>query len=493
MFDSLSKSLQSVVQRLTGRGVLVVRDVDDALREVRTALLAADVAYKVAKDFCARVREKAVGQDVLRAVHPGQQVVKVVHDELVALLGEKPRGIAAAAPGRPTVILVAGLQGSGKTTTCAKLARLLAKRGRRPLLVAADLQRPAAIDQLEALGRQIDCPVHAERGGPRGLAGLPGGGQPWGRAPMVCRRGVERAKAEGRDVVILDTAGRLHVDRELMDEVKDVAAKTSPDEVFLVCDAMTGQDAVVSAKAFDEALPLTGVVLTKLDGDARGGAALTLREVTGKAIRYAGVGEKLDALEEFDPARMAGRILGMGDVVALVERAQEHLSREKSEAAMEKAFSGTFTLDDFLDQVTAVERMGGLKDLVSMLPGAGGLAEEMEKAGVNEKFLARKKAVVLSMTPEERADPDLLDGSRRRRVARGSGVPVQDVNRLLKEFRDARDMMKRLGSAQGGALGRLMGRGRDKRKKDQFRRLRERGWTLRPGGAGTGPGSPGQG
>ena len=479
MFDSLSKSLQAVVQRLTSRGVLVEKDVDDALREVRTALLAADVAYKVAKDFCVRVREKAVGQEVLKAVHPGQQVVKVVHDELVALLGEKPRGIAAAPPGRPTVILVAGLQGSGKTTTCAKLARLLAKRGRRPLLVAADLQRPAAIDQLETLGKQIDCPVHAERTG--------------GRAPMVCKRGVERAAAEGRDVVILDTAGRLHVDRELMDEVKDVAAKTSPDEVFLVCDAMTGQDAVVSAKAFDEALPLTGVILTKLDGDARGGAALTLREVTGKPIRFAGVGEKLEALEEFDPARMAGRILGMGDVVALVERAQEHMDQAKSEAAMEKAFSGTFTLDDFLDQVTAVERMGGLKDLVSMLPGAGNLAEEMEKAGMNEKFLARKKAVVLSMTPEERADPDLLDGSRRRRVARGSGVDVQDVNRLLKEFRDAKDMMKRLGGAQGGALGKLLGRGRDKRKKDQFRRLRERGWTLRPGGAGPDRGPKGRG
>jgi len=472
MFDSLSKSLQAVVQRLTGRGVLTEKDVDEALREVRTALLAADVAYRVAKEFCARVWEKAVGREVLQAVHPGQQVVKVVHDEIVALLGEKPRGIPPAPPGRPTVVLVAGLQGSGKTTTCAKLARHLAKRGRRPLLVAADLQRPAAIDQLEALGKQIDCPVHAERGG--------------GRAPMVCRRGVERALADGRDVVILDTAGRLHVDRELMDEVKEVAAKTSPDEVLLVCDAMTGQDAVVSAKAFDEALPLTGVILTKLDGDARGGAALTLREVTGKPIRFAGVGERLEALEEFDPARMAGRILGMGDVVALVERAEQHLDREKSEAAMEKAFSGTFTLDDFLDQVTAVERMGGLKDLVSMLPGAGGLAEEMEKAGVNEKFLARKKAVVLSMTPEERADPDLLDGSRRRRVARGSGVPVQDVNRLLKEFRDAREMMKRLGSAQGGALGKLLGRGREKRKKQQFRRLRERGWTLRPGGSGKG-------
>src|SRR5688572_13130292 len=317
MFYSLSKSLQAVVQRLTSRGVLVEKDVDEALREVRTALLAADVAYKVAKDFCARVREKAGGQEVLKAVHPGQQVVKVVHDELVALLGEKPRGIAAAPPGRPTVILVAGLQGSGKTTTCAKLARLLAKRGRRPLLVAADLQRPAAIDQLETLGKQIDCPVHVERGG--------------GRAPMVCKRGVEKAAAEGRDVVILDTAGRLHVDRELMDEVKDVAAKTSPDEVFLVCDAMTGQDAGVSAKAFDEALPLTGVILTKLDGDARGGAALTLREVTGKPIRFAGVGEKLEALEEFDPSRMAGRILGMGDVVALVERAQEHMDRERSE------------------------------------------------------------------------------------------------------------------------------------------------------------------
>jgi signal recognition particle subunit SRP54 len=471
MFESLSRSLQSVVQRLTGRGVLTEKDVDEALREVRTALLGADVAYKVAKDFCARVREKAVGQEVLKSVHPGHQVVKAVHDELVALMGEKPRSIPPAAGGRPTVVLVAGLQGSGKTTSCAKLALLLKKKGRRPLLVAADLQRPAAIDQLEALGKQIDVPVHAERGG--------------GRAPMVCRRGVEKAREDGRDVVILDTAGRLHVDRELMDEVKEVAAKTSPDEVLLVLDSMTGQDAVVSAKAFDEALPLTGVVLTKLDGDARGGAALTLREVTGKPIRFAGTGEKLDALEEFDPARMAGRILGMGDVVALVERAQEHLDHEKTEAAMEKAFSGTFTLDDFLDQMNAVEKMGGLKDLLSMLPGAGDIGKEMEKAGFNEKFLARKKAVVLSMTPEERADPDRMDGSRRRRVARGSGVPVQDVNLLLKEFRDAREMMKKMGSAQGGALARMMGRGREKRKKTQFRTLRERGWSL-------GPGNPGQ-
>jgi signal recognition particle subunit SRP54 len=466
MFESLSRSLQSVVQRLSGRGALGEADVDEALREVRTALLGADVAYRVAKDFCARVREKAVGRAVLESVRPGHQVVKIVHDELVALMGEKPRAIAPAAGGRPTVVLVAGLQGSGKTTTCAKLALALRKRGRRPLLVAADLQRPAAIDQLETLGRQVEVPVHAERGG--------------GRAPMVCRRGVERAAAEGRDVVILDTAGRLHVDRELMDEVREVAAKTAPDEVLLVLDAMTGQDAVVSAKAFDEALPLTGVVLTKLDGDSRGGAALTLREVTGKPIRFAGTGEKLDALEEFDPARMAGRILGMGDVVALVEKAQEHLDLAKSEEAMEKAFSGTFTLDDFLDQMNAVEKMGGLKGLLSMLPGAGDIGEQMEQAGLDERAIARKKAVVLSMTPEERADPETMDGSRRRRVARGSGVPVQDVNRLLKEFRDAREMMKKMGSAQGGALGRLMGRGKEKRKKEQFRRLRERGWTLRP-------------
>jgi signal recognition particle subunit SRP54 len=469
MFDSLSKSLQAVVRRLSGRGALTEKDVDEALREVRTALLGADVAYRVAKEFCARVREKAVGQAVLKAVHPGQQVVKIVHDELVALMGEKPRGIPPAAPGRPTVVLVAGLQGSGKTTTCAKLARLLARKGRRPLLVAADLQRPAAVDQLEALAKQIDCPIHVERGG---------------RAPKVCGRGVERAAAEGRDVVILDTAGRLHVDRELMDEVKEVAARTSPDEVLLVCDAMTGQDAVVSAKAFDEALPLTGVVLTKLDGDARGGAALTIRQVTGKPIRFAGVGEKLDALEEFDPARMAGRILGMGDVVALVELAEEHLDREKSEEAMEKAFAGTFTLDDFLDQMGMVEKMGGLASLLSKLPGAGDIGKELEKAGMDGKFLARRKAVVLSMTPEERADPDSMDGSRRRRVARGSGVPVQEVNNLLKEFRNARDMMKKLGSAQGGALSRVLGRGREKRKREQFRNLRKRGWTLRPGGPG---------
>ena len=470
MFESLSKSLQSVVQRLSGRGVLTEGDVDEALREVRTALLGADVGYKVARDFCARVREKAVGQAALKSVNPGHQVVKAVHDELVALMGEKSRPLAPSTGTRPTIVLVAGLQGSGKTTTCAKLALLLKKKGRRPLLVAADLQRPAAIDQLETLGKQIDVPVHAERGS--------------GRAPKVCQRGFEAAVRDGRDVVILDTAGRLHVDRELMDEVKEIAAKTSPDEVFLVLDSMTGQDAVVSAKAFDEALPLTGVILTKLDGDARGGAALTIREMTGKPIRFAGTGEKLDALEEFDPARMAGRILGMGDVVALVERAQEHMNREKSEEAMEKAFSGTFTLDDFLDQMNMVEKMGGLKDLMSMLPGAGNIGEEMEKAGIDGRFLARKKAIVLSMTPEERAEPEVMDGSRRRRVAKGSGVPVQDVNNLLKEFRDAREMMKKLGSAQGGALSRMMGRGKEKRKKEQFRSLRNRGWKIAPGSPG---------
>jgi len=469
MFESLSKSLQSVVQRLSGRGSLTEGDVDEALREVRTALLAADVAYKVAREFCARVREKAVGVEVLKSVQPGQQVIKLVHDELVALMGEKPRALASGTGGRPVVVLVAGLQGSGKTTTCAKLAKLLKKKGRRPLLVAADLQRPAAIDQLELLGKQIDVPVYVERGG---------------RAPKVCQRGLDHAKETGRDVVILDTAGRLHVDRALMDEVKDVAEKTRPDEVLLVCDAMTGQDAVLSAKAFDEALPLTGVVLTKLDGDARVGAALTVREVTGKPIRYAGTGEKLENIEEFDPARMAGRILGMGDVVALVELAQEHMDQAKTEAAMEKAFSGTFTLDDFLDQMTMLEKMGGLTSLLSKLPGAGNIEEQMQEAGFHEKTMAHKKAIVLSMTPEERAEPEMMDGSRRRRIARGCGRPVQEVNQMLKEFRNAREMMEKMGNAQGGALGRMFGGRREKRKKEQFRRLRQRGWSLHPGNPG---------
>jgi signal recognition particle subunit SRP54 len=464
MFDSLTKSLSAVVQRLTGRGVLTERDVDEALREVRTALLGADVAYQVAREFCDRVRAKTVGLDVLKSVQPGHQVVKIVHDELVALMGEKPRGIPPSVAGRPTVVLVAGLQGSGKTTTCAKLARLLIKKGRRPLLVAADLQRPAAMEQLKTLGLSIGCPVYAE---------------PSGRAPKVCERGVAHAIQEGRDVVILDTAGRLHVDRALMDEVQEVARRTRPDEVLLVCDAMTGQDAVVSAKAFDEALPLTGVILTKLDGDARGGAALTVRQATGKPIRFAGVGEKVTDLEEFDPARMAGRILGMGDVVALVERAQEHMDREKTEASMEKAFSGTFTLDDFLDQIAMVEKMGGLKDLVAMLP-VPGLKEAVEKSGFDDRAIGRKKAIVLSMTPEERAEPEKVDGNRRRRIARGSGSQVQDVNELLREFRSTREMMQRAGSAQGGALGRMFGKRRDSRKKDQFRALRSRGWRLGP-------------
>jgi len=475
MFETLSRGLSSIFERLAGRGALSEKDVDEALREIRTALLGADVAYQVVRDFCVRVRAKAVGQEVLKSVQPGQQVVKIVHDELVALMGEKPTGIPAAPPGRPTVILMAGLQGSGKTTTCAKLARLLMKQGRRPLLVAADLQRPAAVEQLKTLGKQIDCPVYAEDSR---------------RAPKVCERGLEHARETGRDVVILDTAGRLHVDRELMDEVKEIAARTRPDEILLVCDAMTGQDAVNSAKAFDEALPLTGVVLTKLDGDARGGAALTLRAVTGKPVRFAGVGEKVENLEEFDPARMAGRILGMGDVVALVERAREAMDQGKAEAAMEKAFAGTFTLDDFLEQVTMLEKMGGLKELLGMLP-LPGLKEGIEKSGFDEKQVARKKAIVLSMTPEERADPEAIDGNRRRRVARGSGVAVQEVNVLLKEFRDAREVMKKVGNLQGGPLGGFLKGRREAKKREQFRRLRERGWSLGPA-AGRGKGRPGE-
>lgn len=468
MFDSLAQRLQSAFARLSRRGTLTEADVDEALREIRTALLAADVHLSVVKKLTADIRTRAVGEKVIAQVRPDQLVVKIVYDELVRLMGGDPTApsgpgdgtipIAWSAKG-PTVILMAGLQGSGKTTTCAKLARHFQSKGRRPLLVAADMQRPAAVEQLKVLGASLGIPVHWEASG---------------RAPKICERAVARAAADGHDVVVLDTAGRLHVDRELMDEVKDVAARAHPHEVLLVLDAMTGQDAVNSAKAFDEALPLTGVVLTKLDGDTRGGAALSVREVTGKPIRFVGTGEKTDAIEPFHPDRMASRILGMGDVVSLVERAQDAMREEEVEQAAEKLFTGTYTLDDMLSQFEQVEKMGPLKDWLGMIPG---MSASLAGQDVDERSIGRAKAIITSMTPLERRQPDLVDASRRRRIARGSGSAVEEVNRLLKSFKQMRTMMKQIRS-EGGLMGKLSDRKFRKMKEEQLRELKRRGVSL---------------
>ena len=429
------------------------------MREIRQALLAADVSYKVVKDFIARATEKAVGEDVLKSIRPGQQVVKIVHDQLVDLMGPVDHGIKWSSRG-PTVILLAGLQGTGKTTACAKLARYFVKKGKHPLMVAADVKRPGAIDQLQTLGRQIDVPVYAEEGK---------------RTPMICKRGIKEAAATGRDVVLLDTAGRLAIDREMMDEVRAIAKKVSPDEIFLVCDAMTGQDAVNSAKAFNEELELTGVILTKLDGDARGGAAMSVKEVTGKPIKFAGVGEKVEDLEEFHPDRMAGRILGMGDIVTLVEKAQENIDQEQAQEQAVKLFSGSFTIEDFLglfDQMKSM-KMPVKKMMEMMGSGFEQLTEGMNEQDV-ETQMSRTRAMILSMTTRERIHPETIDHPRRRRIARGSGTSLDDVNQLIKEVKQTRKMFKQMGQ-QGGIGGALMRRGHKKRKKQQLADLKSAG------------------
>ena len=465
MFESLSQRLQSVFAKIAKRGTLTEADVDEALREIRTALLTADVHLSVVKKLCADIRARAVGEKVVEQVRPDHQVVKIVYDELVRLMGGDD--VAPSVPGAsvipikwaasgPTVILMAGLQGSGKTTTCSKLARYLKGKGHRPLLVAADMQRPAAVEQLKVLGAALEVTVHAEAGG---------------RPPKICERAVARAAAEGYDVVILDTAGRLHVDAELMSEVRDVAARTHPHEIFLVLDAMTGQDAVNSAKAFDEALPLTGVVLTKLDGDTRGGAALSVRAVTGKPIRFVGVGEKSEALEPFFPDRMASRVLGMGDVVSLVEKAEAAMEHKEVEKTAEKLFSGTFTMQDMLAQFEQVEKMGPLTEWMGLIPGLGSALEGQE---IDERAIKRAKAVIQSMTAQERRRPELVDGPRRRRIARGSGTSLDEVNKLLKSHKQMQSMMKQM-RTEGGLMGKLATRRMDKMKKQQLAELRRQG------------------
>jgi signal recognition particle subunit SRP54 len=430
MFDTLSDKLQHALGDLRGRGVLDDEAISKAMREVRLALLEADVNFNVVKDFVARVRELATGEEVLKSLTPGQQVVKVVHDELARLLGEGTSQIAFAQR-PPTTILLAGLQGSGKTTTAGKLALLLQKEGRKPALVAADLQRPAAIDQLIQLGGQVGVPVYAEER----------------KDPVrAVRDGIERARQDGRDVVILDTAGRLHVDEALMDELASVRKEAKPTNVLLVLDAMTGQEAVNVAQAFQERIDFDGVVMTKLDGDARGGAALSVKAVTGKPIKLASVGEKLDQLEWFHPDRMAGRILGMGDVLTLIERAEAAVEEDEKEELERRMMAGEFTFDDFLKSYKMLRRMGPLQGVLKLIPGLGKQLEGLDQ--VDEKQLARVEGIILSMTPQERRKPSVIDASRRRRIAAGSGVDVTQVNQLLEARKQMAKMMKAMGSGK---------------------------------------------
>jgi signal recognition particle subunit SRP54 len=442
VFDSLSERLRKTLGSLTGRGRVTEADVDAAMREIRMSLLEADVNYKVVKDFVAHVREKAVGAEVLQSLNAGQQVVKIVHDELVALLSNGDRTFHLQ--GNPAVVALVGLQGSGKTTSAAKLAKYLVKQGRRPLLVAADPYRPAAADQLETLGRSLDIPVH------RAPQGTP--------VVDIASGGLETARRLVRDAIILDTAGRLTIDAELMQEIAEVDAAVRPVETLLVVDAMTGQEAVTVAQAFKDAVPVTGLILTKIDGDARGGAALSISAVTGLAVKFMGTGEKTDALEVFHPDRLAGRILGMGDVMTLVERAQEHVDAESAARAEEKLRKGQFTLEDFLEQIQAVQKMGPMGQLMSMIPGMGGMAKEAQEA-VDRGELKRVEAMIRSMTPRERRDPGVINGSRKRRIAAGSGTDLPDVNRLIKQHAEIQKLMKQLsGGGRKAALGALTGR-----------------------------------
>jgi signal recognition particle subunit SRP54 len=444
MFESLSDRFEGIFGRLRGKGRLSDDDVDEVLREVRVALLEADVNVKVARSFVNRVREAAIGAELSKALNPAEQVIKIVHQALVDTLGGETMRITYASK-PPTVVLMAGLQGSGKTTNSAKLARWFKQQGRQPLLVGADLQRPAAVEQLKTLGRQIDVPVF--------------GGESGGDPVATSAEGIEQARRTGRDVVIVDTAGRLAIDAELMDQVRRISGAVEPNYTFLVIDAMTGQDAVTTAQAFHETLALDGVILTKLDGDARGGAALSVKEVVGRPIAFASTGEKLADFDLFHPDRLAGRILGMGDVLTLIEKAEQVYEKEEAEAAAAKLFEGRFTLDDFLEQMQQVKKMGPIGGLVGMLPG---LPKELKNAQIEDKELDRVEAIIRSMTPQERAYPEIIDGSRRTRIAAGSGVTVSEVSLLVKQFGEVQKMMKRMANVPG--MGRKMKKGKKGKK-----------------------------
>ncbi|MEN8126798.1 MAG: signal recognition particle protein [Planctomycetota bacterium] len=442
MFDALTDKFNSVFRSLSGRGRITEANVSDALREVRKALLEADVNYQVTKQFCKDVKDAALGAEVIKSLHPGQVLIKVVSDELTKLMGPVDPKIYYVSPG-PTIVMMAGLQGSGKTTTAAKLAKLIVEKdAKKPLMVADDLQRPAAIEQLCTLGEQLSVEVYKEDGVKD--------------AVKVAKNGLKYAKKNGHDVVILDTAGRLHVDEEMMNEIAAVSKAVNPHQIYLVCDAMTGQDAVNSAKEFNERLELDGVILTKLDGDARGGAALSVKAVTGKPIKFIGMGEKLDNLEPFHPDRMASRILGMGDVVTLVEKAQEQFDEEQAQKMQTKMAKGTFGFDDFLKQMQSVRKMGGMSSMMKLLPGMGA----MKDMDVDDGEISKIEGIVHSMTKAERTDPDTIDSSRRRRIARGAGRDVQDVAGLIKTFKRSREMMKMMAGGGGmGALKNMLGGG----------------------------------
>lgn len=431
--EGLSERLQQTMQKIRGKGKVTEADVKAMMREVRLALLYADVNIKVVKDFINRVSERAVGQEVMKSLTPGQQVIKIVKEELTELMGGEQSKIAVS-PKPPTVVMMVGLQGAGKTTTAGKLANLLRKKhNRKPLLVAADIYRPAAINQLQTLGKQLNIPVFSlgDKISP----------------VKIARQAVEKAKEEHHDYVLIDTAGRLHIDEELMEELKAIKETVNPDEILLVVDAMTGQDAVNVATSFNEQLGITGVILTKLDGDTRGGAALSIRAVTEKPIKFVGMGEKMDALEPFHPERMASRILGMGDVLTLIEKAEQTVNEEKARELEQKMRTASFTLEDFLEQLRQVRKMGPLDEIIGLLPGANKI-KGLQNLQIDEKQIAHVEAIILSMTPEERENPDIINSSRKKRIARGSGRPVQEVNRLLKQFNEMKKMMKQVMNMQ---------------------------------------------
>lgn len=433
-FEGLAERLQGTLQKITGKGKISEADVKEMMREVRFALIEADVNLKVVKSFVKTVSERSIGQDVMKSLTPGQQVVKIVKDELTNLMGEEQSPIQFARKS-PTVIMMVGLQGAGKTTTSGKLANSLRKRNnKKPLLVAADVYRPAAVQQLETIGKQLTIPVFS-----MGTDISP---------VEIVRQALVKADEDHNDVVIIDTAGRLHIDETLMQELKDIRELASPDEVFLVVDAMTGQDAVNVATNFDEAISITGVALTKLDGDTRGGAALSIRAVTQKPIKYVGMGEKMDALEPFHPERMASRILGMGDVMSLIEKAQDNVDEDKAKDLEQKLRTQSFTLDDFLDQLQQVKKMGPLDEILKMMPGANKI-KGLDTAQVDESQMGKVEAVIYSMTIVERATPEMINASRKKRIAKGSGTSIQEVNRLLKQFEEMKKMMKQMTGAQG--------------------------------------------
>ncbi|HIZ93521.1 MAG TPA: signal recognition particle protein [Candidatus Flavonifractor avicola] len=436
-FEGLTEKLSAAFKRLRGKGRLTEADVKEAMKEIRMALLEADVNFKVVKQFVASVTERAVGSDVLESLTPAQMIVKIVNEELTNLMGGESTKLTIS-PKPPTVVMLCGLNGAGKTTNGAKLAGFLKKQGKRPLLVACDTFRPAAITQLEVVGSQVDVPVF----------------QMGQIDPIdIAKAGIEHAKKHGNDIVFIDTAGRLHVDEELMEQLKDMKAAIDPTEILLIVDAMIGQDAVNAAKAFDEALDITGVMLTKLDGDARGGAALSIKAVTGKPIKFVGQGEKLDQVDIFYPDRMASRILGMGDVLSLIEKAQQTFDAKKAAELEQKLRKNRFTLSDFYDQLVQIKSMGSLSDIAGMLPGVN--AKALEGANVDEKSLSRTEAIILSMTPAERENPSLLNNSRKKRIAAGSGTQVVDINRLLKQFEMMRQMTKQLSGRQLKRMGKM--------------------------------------